>query len=372
MSNKTIAILGGFGKAGQAIARHLVKETDAKILVLGRDLQRAREIAEKLNMGLPSPRVYGLSVNARDGEALRNALQNADIVVNCVRTIGFVETIVKAALDSGTDFLDITLNPVEIKQACNRYREEIVKQGRCFVTEAGILPGMPSALVAFAVARLGSVKRAAIGELMRFNDWPIKTLAEFLEDMQNLSWSSRIYRDGSWRRPKGSGKRQMDFGSPFGAQVCYPYQIPELTDMPKRLGLEDLGMYSAGFGHWIADTILVMILILKIGHRGRGAKLGARVLSWAMRRFCQPPFGLCLKLEAESEDGRKLEVILSHEDGYEATALPVVSCLLQWLDGSMRKPGHFMMGRLVEPVRLMADVERMGMQVVLKQIERSV
>ncbi|MFH1011796.1 MAG: hypothetical protein V1784_11260 [bacterium] len=209
-------------------------------------MQRAREAAEKLNADLPVPRVSGLSVNARNGEALKSALQ------------------------------------------------------------------------------------------------------------------------------KGSGKRQMDFESPFGAQVCYPYQVPELTDMPERFGLEELGMYSAGFGHWVADTILVMILILKIGHRGRGAKLGARALGWALRRFCQPPFGLRLKLEAEATDGRKLEVILSHEDGYEATAIPVVSCLRQWLDGSLRKPGHWMMGHFAEPVRLIADMERMGMQVILKQTEGSV
>jgi len=367
---KTIAILGGYGRAGQAIARHLVNETDVQLLILGRDLQHAQETAEKLNAGPASSRAQGLSVNARDGEALKLVLQDADIVINCVRTAGFVEIVVKAALAAKTDLIDITLNPREIHQGCDRQRNEIVGQGRCFIMDAGIIPGMPSALVGYAVARLGVVRKAAVGELMRFREWPREAIAEFLEDLHNLSWGSRIYQDGGWRRPRRGGKREMDFGPPLGVQTCYPYKLPELDGLPERHRLEELGMYSAGFGHWVTDTLFMVMFLLKVGRRGRGAKLGARALDWAFRRFCRPPFGLCLKLEAESADGQRLEVILSHQDGYEATAIPVVSCLLQWLDGSIKKPGVWIMGQLVEPVRLLTDMARMCLQVTSTHSER--
>jgi len=367
---KTLAILGGYGRAGQAIARHLLKETDGRLLILGRDLERARETTEKLNTGLSSPRVQGLSVNARDGEALKTVLQDADIVVNCVRTAGFFETVVEAALNAQTDLIDITLNPREIHAVCHRPRAEIEAQGRCFIVDAGIIPGMPSALVEYAAAHMGAVRKVAVGELMRFREWPREAIAEFLEDLHNLSWGSRIYQNGGWRRPRRGGKREMDFGPPLGVQTCYPYKLPELDGLPERHGLEELGMYSAGFGHWVIDTMFMVVFLLKVGRHGRGARLGARALDWAFRRFGRPPFGLCLKLEAESADGQRLEVILSHQDGYEATAIPVVSCLLQWLDGSINKPGVWMMGQLVEPTRLLTDMARMGMQVGSTHSER--
>jgi saccharopine dehydrogenase (NAD+, L-lysine-forming) len=41
----------------------------------------------------------------------------------------------------------------------------------------------------------------------------------------------------------------------------------------------------------------------------------------------------------------------------------VVAALLQYLDGSARKPGLWMIGHLVEPVRLLKDMENMGVQV---------
>jgi hypothetical protein len=37
--------------------------------------------------------------------------------------------------------------------------------------------------------------------------------------------------------------------------------------------------------------------------------------------------------------------------------------LLQYLEGSGRRPGLWMMGHLAEPVRLMKDMEKMGVLV---------
>jgi saccharopine dehydrogenase (NAD+, L-lysine-forming) len=42
------------------------------------------------------------------------------------------------------------------------------------------------------------------------------------------------------------------------------------------------------------------------------------------------------------------------------TAIPVVAALLQVLDGTARRPGMWMMGHLMDPVRLMADMAAMG------------
>ncbi len=115
------------------------------------------------------------------------------------------------------------------------------------------------------------------------------------------------------------------------------------------------------------DKVLVMTSFVNVGRRGRGTRLGGRALRRAFQRFGKPPFGLRLKFEAEAKGGRRLEVVLSHEDGYEATAISVVFCVLQWLDSSARRPWYRMMGHLVEPVLLIADTERIEMQVVLKQ-----
>jgi saccharopine dehydrogenase (NAD+, L-lysine-forming) len=45
------------------------------------------------------------------------------------------------------------------------------------------------------------------------------------------------------------------------------------------------------------------------------------------------------------------------------TAIPVIACLLQYLDGSLRKPGLWTQANIVEPNRLMTDMERLGVDV---------
>ena len=92
----------------------------------------------------------------------------------------------------------------------------------------------------------------------------------------------------------------------------------------------------------------------------------ARLLHWGLVTYSKPPFGTALKVEAQGlRNGRAatMDLTLSHEDGYTLTAIPVVACLLQYLDGSIRKPGLWTQAGIVEPERLMADLERMGIAV---------
>ncbi len=89
-------------------------------------------------------------------------------------------------------------------------------------------------------------------------------------------------------------------------------------------------------------------------------------MKWGLNSFSKPPYGTLLKLEAQGTRAGKpeaLDITLFHEDGYLFTAIPVVACLLQYLDGSIRRPGLWTQANLVEPGRLMKDMERMGVEV---------
>jgi hypothetical protein len=61
-----------------------------------------------------------------------------------------------------------------------------------------------------------------------------------------------------------------------------------------------------------------------------------------------------------------------HDDVYEFTAMPVAAFLVQYLDGSAKKPGLWMMGHLVDPERFVGDLERMGAEVEVKVEVREV
>jgi saccharopine dehydrogenase (NAD+, L-lysine-forming) len=61
--------------------------------------------------------------------------------------------------------------------------------------------------------------------------------------------------------------------------------------------------------------------------------------------------------------GHSLVMTVFHEDSYVLTAAPAVACLLQYLDGSIKKPGLWRQATLVDPVRFFEDLARFGVQV---------
>ena len=156
--------------------------------------------------------------------------------------------------------------------------------------------------------------------------------------------------------------RKVDFGA-LGVRACYPMQLEEMRALPEQLGLEEVGMYAAGF-NWFVDYCVFPLAMAaaKIGSRFAINALSGLFI-WGMRRFSRPPFEMAFKLEAEGETGgaaRSLAMTVRHEDGYILTAIPTVACLLQYLEGALARPGLHLMAHLVDPARLMSEIARMG------------
>ena len=85
-----------------------------------------------------------------------------------------------------------------------------------------------------------------------------------------------------------------------------------------------------------------------------------------LNTFSKPPYGTALKVEARGEKesrDKAVNVSIYHEDAYMLTAIPVVACLLQYLDGSLRKPGLWTQANIVEPNRLITDIKRLSVDV---------
>jgi len=215
-------------------------------------------------------------------------------------------------------------------------------------------------------------------------DLPDDTVEELLEELNDFD--SLIFKDKKWKKVSMLSTKEfltMDFGREFGKQTCAPMFLEEMRELPTAIpSLVETGFFVGSFNGFVDWVVMPLAMVAlkplppQSPHRSvRKLRIAVletmgKLMRWSLRTFTRPPYQTILKVEAQGlKDGqaRTLAVSLSHPDGYAFTAIPVVACLLQYLDGSIHKPGLWTQGNLVEPGRLLEDMQRMGIQVQIQE-----
>ncbi|WKG02979.1 saccharopine dehydrogenase family protein [Mycolicibacterium sp. HK-90] len=182
-----VLALGGAGAMGAVAVRTAASAgTVEHIVVADRDLGAAEGLARELATG-PVP-VSARDIDITDDAALRDALAEADLVLN---TVGpyyrFGLTVLRAAIDTGTHYLDIcddwepTIQMLELDAAA-------AAAGVTAVIGMGASPGVSNLLAAAAAAPLDSVRDV-------YTAWPVDVTGRAGGD--EISRDQLIGPDGS-------------------------------------------------------------------------------------------------------------------------------------------------------------------------------
>ena len=355
-----ILLLGGYGATGRPLTKHLLAQTNARVIIAGRHLDKAQSFVDSLH----SERVRAQQVDATDPASLRQSLQGVDLMLVAAPTTHHTETVVRAALDAGVDYLDIQYADIKL-DVLRAHEKEMLERNLCFVTEAGYHPGLPSAMIRYAASKLDCIESArTAGYLNMGNLQYTEAVDELMEGF--VHYQAQVYRNGAWTKPGSWDMRKFDFGEGIGVKTCYSMFFEELRCIPEMYPtLKDTGFYIAGWNP-LTDLILTPIIMLglKIAPK-RGIRPLGKLMWWGVNQS-KPPYRVVLKVEAEGQlNGQPAQVQarVEHEDGYELTAIPVVALLMQY--EQVRCPGLHMMGHLAEPGRLFEDMQRMGVQVAI-------
>ncbi len=371
MTQPTILIMGGYGSTGRPLARLLLEFSEVNLAIGGRNLERAENLAKVLNLEFGNQRVKGIYLDAGNLKSLQTAFNGVDFVVVASSTTEYIPLAAQAVLEARIGYLDIQYSPRKI-EFLKSIEASTLKAGCCFITDGGFHPGLPAFMVRYAEQYFDAIEAARVGSVIK-QDWrglevADSTIYELIDLINDFEMS--FYTNGRWKRASmisTADYLKMDFGGKFGKQACAPMMLEEMRALPGMYPeLKETGFFVGSF-NWFTDWVIMPLAMVAMRISPRAAKKPmAKWMHWGLRTFSKPPFATILQVEASGRKNgqpNQVRIKISHSDGYMFTAIPVAACLLQFLDGTISKPGLWWQALRVEPSRFMSDMERMGIRV---------
>ena len=373
--SKTFLIVGGYGNTGYLIAELLLDYTDARVIIAGRNEDKAGAAATKLNGMFEGDRASAAYADASDIQSLEKAFAPADMAIMASGTMEYAANAARAALNTRTDYLDTQLSNNNKLAVLRSFEQEIKKSDLFFITDAGFHPGVPAALVRYAALQADSISVANVYSAIKLN-WKEYTFSEstVLEMVNEFrDYKPQIIRNGGWQTIPMKEMKKYDFKAPLGKQYCVAMVMNEFDKLPEMVpALREAGFYVTGF-NMFTDYIVTPLMITALKISGKWDKKMGRLFSWSLRSFNRPPYLTLLALEADGVKDQKdihIQVKMSHKDGYYLTAVPIVACLKQYIAGTFRQSGLWYQANIVEPVTFLNDIQNMGIKTEIVTIHK--
>lgn len=154
-----ISILGGAGLMGAGIVRDLVSDRTIIDIASIRICDTSRERMEGLVADLGDLRLELFDLNVTDPARLAEAVEGADLCINCVPTLlGFQMTIFEAALTAKVAYMDLGgLGTFTVKQIAEH--ERFKAAGVTAVVGVGADPGMSNVICRAVADELDTIEK---------------------------------------------------------------------------------------------------------------------------------------------------------------------------------------------------------------------
>lgn len=252
-----IMVLGGYGLTGRCAVRDLAETSNAEVIIGGRNLDKATNLAEKIK----GKKISVEQVDAANYANLRRALKDVDIVINAVQYYHNL-TIMKACLETKTNYLDFGgLYHVTKKQL--ELDKKFKQANLIAIVGMGAEPGVTNVMARYAVDNMDLVDSIHIRD-----GWidltegapPFYVTWSFLTLMDELTLPAVVFENGEYKEvPPLSRKEKVLFSDPVGLQEVYVTLHSEVLTLPisfENKGVKNVDWMEGGPG-FINYTLLV-------------------------------------------------------------------------------------------------------------------
>ena len=241
----TILLLGAYGTVGSAIARTvLAQSSTAKLIIAGRDSDKARYCTKALNAEYPSAtggeRCSMVVADASDSSTL-NGCPRFDVIVNAttMRAVEGVITLMRFAASKRAHYIDLR-SVIGLEEAIARAVGDV---GPVVLMGGGYCPGAVAPLLKTAATKLATCTAAHLSIAAT----ALPSQAEEAVEAMMSGVRLEDWRNGKWQPAKPSQPtfaRKVDFGD-GKARHTTPVGVQEVRELPTQLALDQCSVRFA-------------------------------------------------------------------------------------------------------------------------------
>jgi len=329
----TVVLYGATGYTGVLVTDELVRR-GAPFVLAGRNREKLERVSAERGRGAP---VAVASLD--DPQSLRRVLDQARVVINCAGPFTLAgEALVRAAIDTGTHYVDSTGEQTYIRRVFERLGAEAERRGVALVPAMGFDYAPGDCIARLAANDLEPLERLTLAYSVKGFGMSRGTMRSGLEMMKG---GDVVYEDRDWHpAPRGVFRTSFAFPAPIGEQSMARYPSGEVITVPhhtRTRSVNSLITTSTVAPGPLASALPYLTPALALTLRtplrralGRAIELLPEGPPQEERRAAE----FTIVAEARAEDGRLGRGVVRGSDVYGLTAVTLVhGAELMWTEG---------------------------------------
>ena len=302
----TVLVLGGYGFFGQRISAALASTASLRVLIAGRDLERARAVAGTIGV----PVEHALAIDAHAADLVENLRRlHVDVLIHTAGPFqGQDYSVARAAIEARCHYIDLA-DGRQFVAGITSLNAQALAAGVAVISGASSVPALSSAVVDRYLPRFGRLDAIRMGISSGARSPGLATVKGV------FSYGGkpiRSWRDGAWVDAHGwLDLRRYRFPQPLGKRWLGSCDIPDLELFPQRYSSVRTVSFQAGFASDVGHLVVWGLAALVRTGVLRDMRTFARPLN-RLSRWMEPVVsdkgGMFVSLEGEGIDGEPLRI----------------------------------------------------------------
>jgi saccharopine dehydrogenase-like NADP-dependent oxidoreductase len=304
---RTVLVLGGYGFFGRRISAALASTASVRVLVGGRDLDRANAAAHA--MGLSREHAVVLDAHNVDLAGMLRQLQT-DILIHTAGPFQNQDyAVARAAIEARCHYIDLA-DGREFVAGITTLTAPATEAGVTVISGASSLPALSSAVIDRYLPRFRLLESVEIGISSGARAPGLATVRGV------FSYGGkpiRSWQNATWVKAYGwMDLRRHQFPEPLGKRWLGSCDVPDLELFPLRYPTVKTVTFQAGFasdlGHLAVWSLAGLVRAGMLRDMCRFSRPLHRLSRW-MESFVSDKGGMFVTLSGEGIDGRPSSLI---------------------------------------------------------------